>query len=60
MCKVMALTHVAGYYGLGWDTVKQIDARHRFALPFGGPPLKAKTGAVRRGDTTTPCLLARK
>jgi transposase len=28
MCKVMALTHVAGYYGLGWDTVKQIDARH--------------------------------
>lgn len=28
MCKVMALTHVAKFYGLAWDTVKQIDCRH--------------------------------
>ena len=28
MCKVMALIHVAEFYGLAWDTVKQIDCRH--------------------------------
>ena len=28
MCKVMALAHVAQFYGLAWDTVKQIDCRH--------------------------------
>lgn len=28
MCKVMALVHVAQFYGLAWDTVKQIDCRH--------------------------------
>ncbi len=28
MCKVMALWHVAKFYGLAWDTVKQIDCRH--------------------------------
>ena len=28
MCKVMALVHVAQFYGLAWDTVKQIDRRH--------------------------------
>ena len=28
MCKVMALMHVAKFYGLAWDTVKQIDCRH--------------------------------
>lgn len=28
MCKVMSILHVAAYYGLAWDTVKQIDCRH--------------------------------
>lgn len=28
MCKVMSILHVAGYYGLAWETVKQIDCRH--------------------------------
>lgn len=28
MCKVMALAHVARFYGLAWDTVKQIDCRY--------------------------------
>lgn len=28
MCRVMSLLHVAAYYGLAWDTVKQIDCRH--------------------------------
>lgn len=28
MCKVMSVRHVAAYYGLDWDTVKQIDCRH--------------------------------
>lgn len=28
MCKVMSVRHVAAYYGLAWDTVKQIDCRH--------------------------------
>ena len=28
MCKAMALLHVARFYGLAWDTVKQIDRRH--------------------------------
>lgn len=28
LCKVMSVRHVAVYYGLDWDTVKQIDCRH--------------------------------
>ena len=28
LCKVMSVKHVAAYYGLAWDTVKQIDCRH--------------------------------
>lgn len=28
MCKVTSVRHVAAYYGLDWDTVKQIDCRH--------------------------------
>lgn len=28
LCKLMSLQHVARYYGLAWDTVKQIDCRH--------------------------------
>ena len=28
MCKAMSIVHVARYYGLDWDTVKQIDCRH--------------------------------
>ena len=28
MCKVMSILHVARFYGLAWDTVKQIDCRH--------------------------------
>lgn len=28
MCKVMSVRHVAAFYGLAWDTVKQIDCRH--------------------------------
>jgi len=28
MCKFMSVRHVAAYYGLDWDTVKQIDCRH--------------------------------
>lgn len=28
MCKVMSIRHVAAYYGLAWDTVKQIDFRY--------------------------------
>lgn len=28
LCKVMSILHVAGYYGLAWETVKQIDCRH--------------------------------
>jgi transposase len=27
LCKVMSVRHVARFYGLGWDTVKQIDCR---------------------------------
>ena len=28
MCKVMALIHVARFYGLAWETVKQVHRRH--------------------------------
>lgn len=28
LCKLMSLRHVASYYGLAWDTGKQIDCRH--------------------------------
>lgn len=28
MCKAMSIRHVARYYGLDWDTVKEIDCRH--------------------------------
>jgi len=28
LCKVMSIRHVAAFYGLAWDTVKQIDCRH--------------------------------
>jgi len=28
LCKVMSILHVASYYGLAWETVKQIDSRH--------------------------------
>ncbi len=27
LCKVMSIRHVARFYGLGWDTVKEIDCR---------------------------------
>jgi transposase len=28
LCKVMSIRHVAAFYGLAWDTVKEIDRRH--------------------------------
>jgi transposase len=42
MCKVMTIRHVAAYYGLDWDTVKQIDCRH----------LERQLGAVDLGGVT--------
>lgn len=42
MCKVMSVRHVAGYYRLAWDTVKQIDCRH----------LERELGPVNLGGIT--------
>jgi transposase len=38
LCKVLALKHVANFYGLGWDAVKAIDKAHLEAT-LGAPDL---------------------